>query len=75
MDSKEIHDAMRDRLPVVCDGRRYDRIAEFVSWYGEDRRHRLSVVLMEGRNSIRVSADKVELAERDNCIPKAQTAT
>lgn len=63
MDSKAIHDAMRKRLPVKCDGVRYERILEYVSWYDDEGRHKLSAVLLSGRYSMRVPADKVELAE------------
>lgn len=66
MDSKQIDAAMRDRLPVVCDGKRYDRIQEYISWYDDTRNRRLSVVLLLGRNSCRVPADKVELAENED---------
>lgn len=63
MDSKQIDDAMRMRLPVVYDGRRYDRILEYVSSYDNTGQRRLSVVLLQGRSSYRVLASKVELAE------------
>ena len=62
MDSKQIHKAMRDRQPVVYDGKRYDRIAEYVAWFDNNKTLRLSVVLLQGRHSYRVPADKVELA-------------
>lgn len=60
MDSKQIHKAMRDRLPVVYDGTRYDRIAEYVAWYDGNKKLQLSVVLISGNSSTRVLADKVE---------------
>ena len=62
MASKHIHKAMRDRQPVVYDGKRYDRIAEYVAWFDNNKTLRLSVVLLQGRHSYRVPADKVELA-------------
>ena len=62
MDSQQIDRAMRDRLPVVYEGHRYDRIIEYVSWYDESRKRRLSVVLIQGRGLQRVPADKVQLA-------------
>ena len=62
MDSKQIHKAMRDRQPVVYEGKRYDRIAEYVAWFDNNKTLRLSVVLLQGRHSYRVPADKVELA-------------
>lgn len=65
MDSKEIDAAMRNRLPVVYDGRRYDRILEYVSWYDDKKTRQLSVGLLLGRTLHRVPADKVELAEKE----------
>ena len=64
MTSAEIDAAMRDRLPVVYDGVRYDRIQEYVAWYDERNRRRLSVVLLACNCTVRVPANKVELAER-----------
>ena len=63
MDSKQIDHAMKRRLPVKYNGMRYDRIAEYVSWYDNERKHHLSAVLLLGRNSYRVPADKVDLWE------------
>lgn len=65
MDSKQIDTAMREKTPVTCDGIQYKRIVEFISWYDNLGNHRLSVVLLEknGRNTVRVPADKVELME------------
>lgn len=63
MDSKTIDRAMRDRLPVMYEGRRYERISEYISWYTENKQHRLSVVLIERNGSTRVPADKVALVE------------
>ena len=65
MDSKQIDTAMRDRLPVVYNGQRYDRIIEYISWYDNNRKRRLSVVLIQGRASYRVPADKVELVKEN----------
>lgn len=66
MDSKEIHRAMRLKLPVICDGRRYERIKEAISWYDDSGKNRLSCGLIEKNVYMRVPADKVELAERNN---------
>ena len=63
MDSKTIDRAMRDRLPVMYEGRRYERISEYISWYTENKQHRLSVVLIKRNGSTRVPADKVALVE------------
>lgn len=66
MDSKEIHRAMRLRLPVICDGKRYDCIKEFISWYDDTGKNRLSCGLIENKKFyMRVPAEKVELAERE----------
>lgn len=63
MDSKEIHAAMKNRLPVVYEGVRYDRILEYTSWYDDKGVHRLSVVL-HGRNcTMRVPADRVKMED------------
>lgn len=63
MDSKTVDRAMRDRLPVIYDGKRYDYIHESVSWYDGTGRHSLSVGLLQGGHLYRVDASKVELAE------------
>ena len=63
MDSNQIVEAMKRRLPVMYEGRRYDRIMEYVLWYDNDKKRRLSLVLLEGNSSFRVPADKVVLAE------------
>ena len=64
MDSTQIHAAMREQLPVIYNGKRYDRIIEYISWYDTNKNRRLSAVLLLGRSSYRVPADKVELAEK-----------
>ena len=61
MDSTQIHKAMRDRMPVMYEGRRYDRITEFVAWYDSNKKLQLSVVLLSGNYTIRVPANKVAL--------------
>ena len=63
MTSEQINIAMRKRSPVMYEGKRYDRIAEYVMWYDTNSRRRLSLVLLEGRTSYRVPAEKVTLAE------------
>lgn len=60
MDSAQIDAAMRGREPVIYDGKRYDRITEYISWYDNNGNRRLSVNLLHGRDSYRVPADKVE---------------
>lgn len=43
MDSKQIDTAMQEKTPVVFDGIQYKRILEFISWYDNTGKHRLSV--------------------------------
>jgi len=61
MDSKEIDTAMRLRSPVQCDGRNYERILEYVSWYDDQGKRRFSAVLLDENYSVRVPAEKVRL--------------
>lgn len=61
MDSKQVDNAMKYRLPVVYEGKPFDRIKEFISWYDENGNRQLSVGIMEGRTLHRVPAEKVEL--------------
>lgn len=63
MDSKLIHKAMKDRLPVIYEGKRYDRIAEYVAWYDEGQKLHLSAGLIIGNSLIRVDAAKVEMED------------
>ena len=61
MDSKTIHALMQARTPVTYDGIQYDRITEYISWYDQLGNHNLSVVLIRGKSTIRVLADKISL--------------
>lgn len=61
MTSAEIDAAMKRRTPVIFDGKRYDRIVEYISWYDNNQKRQLSVVLLQGRHSYRVPAEKVKL--------------
>lgn len=63
MNSKQIDTAMRLRLPVIYDGKRYDRIDEYISWYDNNGQRRLSCGLSLKQHLYRVPAEKVELAE------------
>ena len=63
MDSKQIDEAMKRRLPVRYEGRRYDCISEYISRYDNNGKRKLSVSLLEGNTIYRVPADKVELWE------------
>lgn len=60
MDSREVDDAMRRRVPVMYEGEKYDRILEYVSSYDDNGSRRLSVGLLRGRDIYRVLASKVE---------------
>ena len=66
MNSKQIDLAMKHQVPVMYEGRRYERILEYSSWYdhrGLKPVRRLSVTLLDGngRATIRVPANKVSL--------------
>lgn len=60
MNSKQIDDAMRQQLPVKYEGKRYDRILEYISRYDDQCRRTLSVGLLQGNSIFRVPAEKVE---------------
>lgn len=62
MDSAQIDVAMRGQLPVIYEGRQYERITEYICWYDSKGNRRLSVNLKSGRALYRVPADKVDLA-------------
>lgn len=61
MDSKQIDKAMREGIPVMYGGKRYDRIIEYICFYDRFGKRQLSVNLQQGRSSYRVPAEKVEL--------------
>ena len=63
MDSKTIDDAMRRKLPVMCKGHKYERISEYIMWYDESGKRKLSLVLVKGNTCIRVLAERVELVK------------
>ena len=65
MDSREVDEAMRKRVPVMYEGEKYDRILEYVSSYDDNGSRRLSVGLLQGRNFYRVLASKVTLAKEE----------
>ena len=65
MDSKQIGIAMRDELPVVYNGNRYEKITEYIMWFDREKKRRLSAVLLSGNHVVRVPADEVELAETE----------
>lgn len=59
MDSKQIAEAMRKRTPVMWRGRKYDRVLEYVMWFDNAGKRKLSAVLLDGRGSYRVPAEEV----------------
>ena len=59
--SQYIHELMRTRKPVTCDGIQYERIAEYVSWYDNLGNHHLSVTLIRDNYTMRVPAEKISL--------------
>ena len=64
MDSKEIHTAMRMRLPVMYDGKRFERMDQYISQYDHTGKHILSVRLIASDRCCHyVPADRVELAD------------
>ena len=63
MTSEEIGRAMRERVPVMVDGVRYDRISEYIMWFDDNGKRRLSCGVITKNCIMRVPADKVELAE------------
>lgn len=63
MDSKEIDTAMRMQTPVLYEGRRYDRISEYVLWYDRKGNRHLSAVLQDRNCAVRVVAEKVRPVE------------
>lgn len=67
MDSKQIMEAMRLKLPVRHNGITYQRITEYILWYDEAGTRRTSVSLLDkNSNSItRAAADRVELAAQE----------
>lgn len=61
MDSKQIDTAMRNKTPVMYNGQRYVRILEYVMWYDNQGKRKLSAVLLSEQNyTVRVPSEKVE---------------
>ena len=63
MDGRQIDLAMKYRVPVMCEGRRYEYIKERVMWYDERGKRRLSLGLVDRNLLLRVPEEKVTLAE------------
>lgn len=67
MDSKQIAEAMRLKLPVRYNGITYRKIAEYILWYDPTGNRRTSVSLLD-KNShsiTRAPADRIELAAQE----------
>ena len=67
MDSKQITEAMRLRLPVVYNGITYQRIIEYILWYDDTDKRKTSLVLLDetNRSITRAPADRVELTAQE----------
>ena len=67
MDSKEIAEAMRRKLPVNFDGITYRRILEYILWYDDAGQRKTSVTLLDktNRSTTRAPADRIEPAEKE----------
>lgn len=67
MDSKQITEAMRLRLPVVYNGITYQRIIEYILWYDDTDTRKTSLVLLDdtNRSITRAPADRVELVAQE----------
>lgn len=65
MESQEIIEAAKKRLPVVYDGAVYKEILEYILWFDSNRNKQRSVVLLDqnGHTTVRVLASKISLAE------------
>ena len=65
MESQEIIEAAKKRLPVVYDGVIYKEILEYILWFDNNRNKQRSVVLLDqnGHTTVRVLASKISLAE------------
>ena len=66
MDSKQITEAMRRKLPVVSNGIEYQRITEYILWFNGagDRLTSVNLLDKNGNSLTRVPADAVELATK-----------
>lgn len=64
MDSKQITEAMRLKLPVRYNGGEYLRISEYILWYDAAGHRQTSVSLLDKNNNsvTRAPADRVEMA-------------
>lgn len=67
MDSKEIAEAMRRKLPVKFDGITYRRILEYILWYDDTGQRKTSVTLLDktNRSTTRAPADRIEPADKE----------
>ncbi len=67
MNSKQIAEAMRLKLPVRYNGNDYPQIVEYILWYDSAGHRQTSLTLLDrtGHSTIRVPADRVELAGKE----------
>lgn len=67
MDSKQITEAMRLRLPVKYNEITYQRIIEYILWYDDNNTRKTSLVLLDetNRSITRAPADRVELVAQE----------
>ena len=65
MESQEIKEAAKKRLPVVYDGVVYKEILEYILWFDSNRNKQRSVVLLDqnGYTRVRALASRITLAE------------
>ena len=56
MESQEIIEAAKKRLPVVYDGVVYKEILEYILWFDSNRNKQRSVVLLDQNGYTRVRA-------------------
>lgn len=66
MESQEIIEAAKKRLPVVYDGVVYKEILEYILWFDSNRNKQRSVVLLDqnGYTRVRALASRITLAEK-----------
>lgn len=67
MDSKQITEAMRLKLPVRYNGNDYLRITEYILWYDSAGHRQTSLTLLDRteHSTVRALAHRVELAGKE----------
>lgn len=64
--NEQLFEAMRTRQPVMHKGIQYERILDYIFWYGSNGVLRQSVELLDKRSSVRVLVDEVSLLEEES---------